>query len=84
MVTVPFSVNLLALLMRFNSACRSDAPSSPGPCRLSGSLFFAFKAEAQDAAEMSADGMHDLIGNHLDDVGQVLAFRGELDDRPAR
>src|SRR5258708_38767538 len=23
-----------------------------------------------------------LIGNHLDDVGQVLAFRGELDDGP--
>jgi hypothetical protein len=23
-----------------------------------------------------------LIGNHLDDVGQVLAFRGELDHRP--
>jgi hypothetical protein len=23
-----------------------------------------------------------LIGNHLDDVGQVLAFRGELDERP--
>jgi len=23
-----------------------------------------------------------LIGNHLDDVGQVLAFRSELDHRP--